>query len=659
MTRSEFSKTLLMVLRKSPAVVSVLIAALLVVVILWVRSLGVFQTPDLAVYDMFIGLGAQQQQGDSPIVLVRVTEADIKSRGEWPLTDATLAKALGRLAVDGARVIGLDIYRDLPVPPGSDVLDELLLRDDGIIAVEKIGTPASPGVLPPAVLAGSGRIGFSDVVIDAGGVVRRGLLFLDDGDRVAYGFALQLALRYLRTEGVYPQPGTPDPSWLRLGTVTLAPLEANDGPYSNVDAGGYQVLMDFRDGAAPFVSVSLSQLLDGAAPAGLFRDRIAILGIDAESVKDSFFTPFNIRPGNQRSVPGIVVHAYLVSQLLRAGLAGEQPMKPLSQLLVTLWIVMAGILGCLAGLWLRSFLKLAIVGVAGVLVILATSYVVYNRGWWLPPVPAGIAWFGCAGLVTAYLSAYEHIQRELLMRLFAIHVSDDVADEMWRHREEFTESGRPASRKFVATVLFTDIERFTTVSEKLGPSALMEWLNEYMEAMANRVIEHGGVIDDYYGDAIKANFGVPVPRSTESGMGNDARNALHCALAMQAALTEFNERCAASGLPRLRMRIGICTGEIVAGCLGSSKRMKYTTIGDTVNIAARLESYDKADFRVEGDTADCRTLLAGSTLKYIHKEFLLEHVGELVLRGKEDKVSVYRLIGAARAVATPRLKEVS
>jgi len=142
-------------------------------------------------------------------------------------------------------------------------------------------------------------------------------------------------------------------------------------------------------------------------------------------------------------------------------------------------------------------------------------------------------------------------------------------------------------------------------------------------------------------------------------MGNDARNALHCALAMQAALTEFNERCAASGLPRLRMRIGICTGEIVAGCLGSSKRMKYTTIGDTVNIAARLESYDKADFRVEGDTADCRTLLAGSTLKYIHKEFLLEHVGELVLRGKEDKVSVYRLIGAARAVATPRLKEVS
>jgi adenylate cyclase len=654
MTQSAPAQAMLTVLRKSPAAVSVLIAVLLLVVILWFRALGVFQTLGMAAYDMFIRLNAGQEQGVPPIVLVRVTEEDIRARGEWPLADATLAEALGRMAAGGARVIGLDIYRDMPVPPGSEVLDELLLRDDRIIAVEKIGTPGSPGVRPPAVLAASGRIGFSDVVIDAGGVVRRGLLFLDDGDRVAYGFALQLALRYLRTEGVYPQPGRPDPSWLRLGTVTLPPLEANDGPYINVDAGGYQVLMDFRDGTAPFVSVSLSHLLEGAVPAGLFRDRIAILGVDAESVKDSFFIPYNISPGNQRSVPGMVVHAYLVSQLLRAGLAGEQPLKSFSQLLITLWIVMAGVLGCLGGLWLRSFLKLAIGGVAGVLIILATSYAVYIRGWWLPPVPAGLAWFSCAGLVTAYLSTYEHIQRELLMRLFAKHVSDDVADEMWRHREDFTEFGRPASRKSTATVLFTDIERFTTVSEKLGPQALMEWLNEYMEAMANRVIEHGGVIDDYYGDAVKANFGVPVPRSTESGICNDARNALHCALAMQGALVEFNERCTARGLPSLRMRIGICTGEVVAGCLGSSRRMKYTTIGDTVNIAARLESYDKDDFRDEGVTAACRTLVAGSTLKYIGKEFFLEHVGELVLRGKEDKVSVYRLTGAAVTDATPR-----
>ena len=646
------------VLRRSPTAATVLITLLMLVVILWFRHLGVFQTPDLAIYDRFIRMTARQQQRVEPIVLVRVTEEDIKERGEWPLSDATLAKALGRLAADGARVIGLDIYRDIPVPPGSETLDELLLRDDRIIAVEKIGTPASLAVRPPAVLAGSGRVGFSDVVIDAGGVVRRGLLFLDDGDRVAYGFALRLALNYLRTEGVYPQPGTPDPFWLRLGTVTIPPLEANDGPYSNVDAGGYQVLMDFRDGRAPFVSVSLSQLLEGAVPADLFRNRIAILGVDAESVKDSFFTPF-IRPGSQRSVPGIVVHAYLVSQLLRTALAGEQPLKSFDPLLVALWIVMAGVLGCLAGLGLRSFWKLAIGGVAGVLAILASSYAVYTRGWWLPPVPAGIAWFGCAGLVTAYLSAYEHLQRGLLMRLFAVHVSDAVADEIWRHREDFMESGRPASRKFVATVLFTDIECFSTVAEKLSPQALMEWLNEYMEAMANRVIEQGGVIDDYYGDAIKANFGVPVPRSTERGIRNDARNALHCALAMQAALVEFNGRCVARSLPRLRMRIGICTGEVVAGCLGSSKRMKYTTIGDTVNIAARLESYDKDGFRGAEVTSDCRTLVAGSTLKYVDKEFLLEHVGEVALRGKEERISVYRLTGAAIADAAPSLTEAS
>ena len=646
-------------LRQSPTAASMLIALLLLAVILWLRSLGALQALDLLTYDMFIRLTGQQQQGAAPIVLVRVTENDIEALGEWPIADATLAEALGRMAAGGARVIGVDIYRDMPVPPGSEALNELLLRDDRIIAVEKIGTLASPGVRPPAVLAGSGRPGFSDIVIDAGGVVRRGLLFLDDGDRVASGFALQLALRYLQDEGIYPQPGTPVPSWLRLGVVTLPPFETNDGPYINADDGGYQVLMDFRDGLAPFVSVSLLELLEGVVPAGLFEDRVAILGVDSESVKDSFFTPHNIGPGNQPSVPGIVVHAHLVSQLLRAGLAGEQPLKSFSQQLIVLWIVMTGVLGCAAGLWLRSFVKLATVGMAGMVVIFAIAIVVYIRGWWLPPVPAGFAWFGCAGLVTAYLSGYEHLQRELLMRLFARHVSNDVADEIWQHREEFTESGRPASRKLVATVLFTDIEHFITVSEKLAPQTLMEWLNTYMEAMANQVIEHGGVIDDYYGDAIKVNFGVPVPRTTDSEIRNDARNALRCALAMQAALVDLNEQCVACGLPKLRMRIGICTGTVVAGCLGSSRRMKYTTIGDTVNTAARLESYDKAVFRGEGVAVACRTLVAGSTVQYMGKEFCLEPVGELILRGKEEAVSVFRLTGVAVTDAASRLQGLS
>jgi adenylate cyclase len=556
-------------------------------------------------------------------------------------------------------VIGLDIFRDVPVPPGTESLYELLLQDDRIIAVEMIRTPASPGVRPPVVLVGSGRVGFSDIVIDADSVVRRGLLFLDDGDRVAPGFALQLALRYLQAEGIYPQPGNPEPSWLRLGAVTLPPVEAKDGPYINVDASGYQVLMDYRDGPAAYVSVSLSDLLEGAIPADLFKDRVAILGMDAESVKDSFITPHNTVTGNQPSVPGVVVHAHLVSQLLRAGLAGEQTLKSFSQQLVMLWIVIMGVLGCGAGLWLRSFVKLVTVGMAGVVAIFVIAFAVYSRGWWLPPVPAGLAWFCCAGLVNAYLSGYEHVQRELLMRLFAKHVSNDVADEIWQHREDFTDSGRPASRKLVVTVLFSDIEHFTSVSEKLAPQALMEWLNTYMEAMANQVIEHGGVIDDYYGDAIKANFGVPVSRTMDSEIRNDACNALRCALAMQAALVDINEQCVAHGVPRLHMRIGICTGPVVAGCLGSSRRMKYTTIGDTVNTAARLESYNKADFWNEGVAAACRILVAETTLQYVGKEFSLEPVGELVLRGKQESVSVFHLTGAVVTDAVSRLKGVS
>lgn len=645
-------------LRESAAAVAILVV-LLLALILWVRSMGLLQILDFTTYDTFIQLNEQRLQGAEPIVLVRVTEEDINTLGEWPLTDDTLAKVIDRITAGGARVIGIDIYRDKPVPPGSEALNERLVSNDRIIVVNKIGSKTAPGVGPPVVLSGSERVGFSDIVLDSDGVVRRGLLFADDGDRTAFGFALRMALRYLEDESVYPRPGIPEPSWLRLGTVTLPPIEEDDGPYVNADTGGYQVLMKFRGGFSPFVSVSLSQLFDGAVPGDLFKDKVVILGVDAESVRDSFFIPPRQEQDAWSNVPGIVVHAHLVSQLLHAGLADENPLLSFRQPLVFLWIIAAGVLGGAAGIWLRSIMKLVTVSLAGVAIIFLIAFVLYSHGWWLSPVSAGLAWVGCAGLVTAYLSGYEHVQRELLMRLFAKHVSNDVADEIWRQRKDFTQSGRPASRKLMATVLFTDIEHFTTVSEKLSPKSLMDWLNTYMEAMANRIIEHGGVIDDYYGDAIKANFGVPMPRTAESEIHIDARNALSCALAMQTALVDFNDQCVANGLPRLRMRIGICTGPVIAGCLGSSKRMKYTTVGDTVNTAARLESYDKADFRSGDAMSACRILVAASTLKYVGSEYCLLHVGELSLRGKDEKVDVFQLTGTADTDTASGLKEVS
>jgi adenylate cyclase len=199
--------------------------------------------------------------------------------------------------------------------------------------------------------------------------------------------------------------------------------------------------------------------------------------------------------------------------------------------------------------------------------------------------------------------------------------------------------------------MFTDIEHFTTVSEALAPDELMDWLNTYMEAMANIVMEHGGVIDDYYGDAIKANFGVPVGHSQISRIREDALDAMHCAVHMNTELATINRVCEVNGLPGLRMRAGVCTGNVVAGCVGSSKRMKYTTVGDTVNIAARLESYDKTQFSDTIDFKYCRILISESTWRLVNNAFTAEAIGKLPLKGKRETVGVYRVTGKTREVS--------
>lgn len=258
-------------------------------------------------------------------------------------------------------------------------------------------------------------------------------------------------------------------------------------------------------------------------------------------------------------------------------------------------------------------------------------------------MPPAISWVVSAVTVTAYILYREKVERSLLMQLFSRHVSPDVAGAIWQQREQFMDGGRPRSQQLTATVLFSDLKGFTTVSEELAPRTLMDWLNEYMEAMAHIVIEHGGVINKYIGDSIMAIFGVPVPRTNDSEIDRDAINAVNCALSMSDKLNILNKNWKEKGLPVTKMRIGIYTGQLVAGSFGSAERMEYTVIGDTVNVASRLESFDK-DF--EGKPgSDCRILVGNETLRRLGDGYSTEAVGAVSLKGKEEKVIIYLVTG--------------
>jgi adenylate cyclase len=613
--------------------------------IMGLRSTGNLEFLELVAYDWHIRLRPETSTAAARMALIGITERDIRAQGRWPLPDATLAQVLATLAQYQPRAIGLDIYRDVQVPPGHERLHQVFTSNPHIVVTKKIGGNGAEEIPPPPALEDTEQVGFNDILIDPGGVVRRGLLFLDDGETTAYAFALRLALLYLQAEGIFPQPDPANSQYIRLGRTTIRRFEGHDGGYVGTDARGYQFLLDFQDAPDALPAFSLSTLLAGKITPAALRDKIVLVGVTAESVKDVFFTPYSRGPYADQYTTGVVLHAHIIGQLLRSALEGDASIRTVSEGYEWGWILLWSVLGGLVGLAVRSPWRFSWLAAGGLLFLVLTTYGAFTRGWWLPVVPPALTWMTSATVVTAYMSNQEKRQRTLVMQLFSRYVSQEIAASIWQQRDQIIEQGRPRSQRMIVSVFFTDLVGFTAVSEKIAPQELMSWLSEYMEAMTPHVIDHQGVILRYIGDAIMAIFGVPLARTTEAEIRQDAVHAVHCALAMEQTLLQLNQRWYERQLPMIGMRVGIFTGPVVAGSIGSVQRLEYNVYGDTVNTAARLESYDKRNFIPDFLHAPCRILIGESTLRYLNGQCLTQRVGEVKLKGKEQKVTVYRVIG--------------
>ena len=632
------------ILRK-PLVASVLVSIFVSLSVITLKHFRLLEPLELVAYDWCIRLRHDPSASDPRIVLITVTEEDIRKQGRWPLTDAVLAQALEILTQSRPRAIGLDIFRDIPVPPGRDKLNAILTKNRHIIVTTTYADDPANVIPPPPVLRDTNQVGFNDIPVDRDGIVRRALLLMDYGEQTGYSFALRQALLYLGAERITPQPDESNPEHLRLGKTTLRPFESNDGAYVDADARGYQVFLDFKGLREPLQSFSLSTLLSGQIHPSSIQDKVVLIGVVAESVKDFFYTPQSRGLRAAQPISGIALHAHIVSQLLRSALEGSRPIATASDTQEVSWTLLWGVIGGALGLLVRSPSRYSLLAISGLLILNLAVYWAFLLGWWIPMVPPAMAWLSSAALVTAYMSNQERNERALLMQLFSKHVSPEVAETIWQQRDRFMAGGRLRSQKMVVTVLFTDLKGFTSVSEKMDPEALIDWLNTYMETMAKLVMEHGGVIDDYFGDSIKANFGVPLPRTGEDAISRDAVAAVNCALAMESELKCLNALWRQQNLPGVQMRIGIYTGPVVAGSLGSAQRLKYTTVGDTVNIASRLESFDKDLAATDFSDSPCRILIGETTLRYVSDQFETRRVGKTPLRGKDKEITIYRVVG--------------
>ncbi|MBT9314008.1 CHASE2 domain-containing protein [Leptothoe spongobia] len=332
---------------------------------------------------------------DSRITIITVDEPDIQVAGSYPLSGQVLADCLQMLNRYQPRGIGLDIYRDVPVEPGHGALVQELSRSPHLIGVEQVIEPTI-AVLP--VLAKQGQMGFGDQVVDGDGTIRRATLSIKstDGTSLHLSFALQLALNYLATEGITPEDLAH--GWTQLGQATIKPFEPNtSGFYVGAEDGGYQMLLNYHGPITGFQQVSLADVLAGQVDPEVIRDRIVLIGFTAESVNDLFPSPYSNRIiGSSRPMPGIVVHANVISQLLSATLDGRPLLQVWPQSGEWLWIAVWAGIGATITWKIRSMVG-QIFGVAiATGSLLGLAIVAFAHGWWIPLVPPLFTLVGAA-----------------------------------------------------------------------------------------------------------------------------------------------------------------------------------------------------------------------------------------------------------------------
>jgi adenylate cyclase len=259
-------------------------------------------------------------------------------------------------------------------------------------------------------------------------------------------------------------------------------------------------------------------------------------------------------------------------------------------------------------------------------------------------------------VLVAYMSSVEKRMRLFLMNLYSRQVSGKLAESIWEERDSYLDGNRPKAQKIYVTVLFSDLKGFTPISEKLDTAGLFDWLNEYLGEMSLLVLKHGGILKQFTGDGMLAIFGAPAPHESMEGRAQDAREAVNCALAVGERLIELNRRWQAAGQPAVSMRVGIYSGLVTAGSLGSSDRFEYAVIGDVVNTASRLESYDKTVSDPDLLPNRCRILIGGPTMKLIGNDYVMNEIGWLEVKGKANKVQVFQVLGTTQNHSNPNQK---
>jgi len=458
----------------------------------------------------------------------------------------------------------------------------------------------------PAISRAAKNCGYFNAFPDSDGVIRWSPLVIKFRDNYYTSLALSLLVQYLEWPTLTLNLAEYGVENVKLGALTIPTDESG------------RLLINYLGPPNTFAHYSISDILSTSVPREKIEGKIILVGATATGIYDLRNTPFSA------VYPGVEIHATVIDNILRQNFLIHSGWTTFLDILILVFS------GLLVGFLLPRFR--AIAGIALIIILLA-SFVFFNMvmftqyNVWLNMVYTFLTIIVIYLGITIYRYVTEEREKKKIRGAFQYYLTPSVVNEILKDPSKLKLGG---DKKHLS-VMFSDIRGFTTISEKLSPENLVHLLNEYLTAMTNIVFKYDGLLDKYIGDAIMAVFGAPLEQK------DHAQRACRTAIEMIAKLKELQKKWAAEGWPEINIGIGVNTGDMVVGNMGSEMRFDYTVMGDNVNLASRLEGTNK-----EYGT---QIIISEFTYEIVKDEFVCRELDAVRVKGKKLPVRIFELLG--------------
>ncbi len=645
-------------------------------------SIGFVSLIENKLYDTRLRL-TLPNQGDERIVILDIDEKSLKEQGRWPWGRDKVAKLIDQLFDHyGVAVVGFDVvFAEADNSSGLKVLQELAnnqlksvpqfqsalaqlkpsLEYDQLLANKMQqrnivlgyyfnGSNDTSGVLPPAIFpaatfknhpvkmlhwegyganlaqlqASAASAGHFNSLTDRDGVVRRVPMIVEYGG--AYYEALSLAM--VRAVLGFPKLS---PGYAADGNLEWLNLHFPEGVATIPVDASLSALVPYRGAKSTFTYLSVVDVLTGRTPLDALKNKIVLVGTSAPGLLDLRSTPVD------EAYPGVEIHANLISGILNHTLKSSPAWVVILEVLLILLV--GGVLSVILPLLSPS--KVTLVSLVAWVATVAINSVFWQFAQLSIPFATGLLLiFSLFALNMSYGYFVESRTKRQITQLFGQYVPKEVVGELSERPEQVSMEGHSLEM----SILFSDVRGFTTISEGLDPKELSLLMNEFLTPLSTVVYKHRGTIDKYMGDCVMAFWGAPLPDNRH------AYNAIVAGLEMLQALELLQPHFNSRGWPPIKIGVGVNTGKVSVGNMGSEVRVAYTVMGDAVNLASRLEGITK-EYGVG--------MVVGEQTKAQAPEFIYRELDLVRVKGKEQPVAIFEPIALQGQVSAVRLAQLA